>query len=59
MLKFIKSRLNEASTWRGIAYLLTAIGVSVSPEQQEAILATGLSFAGLLHVFTKDTGSDK
>jgi len=47
-------RLFEASTWRGIMAFLTGVGVAVSPEQSEAIIAAGLAIVGLLGVFTRD-----
>jgi hypothetical protein len=54
MLEFLKARLSEASTWRGIVALLTAAGVSLSPEQTNAIIGAGLALIGLLGVFTAD-----
>jgi hypothetical protein len=54
MLKYLLGRLNEASTWRGVIALLTAIGVTLSPEQQNAIIAAGLSVIGLVGVFFGD-----
>jgi uncharacterized membrane protein len=54
MLNWIKARLSEASTWRGIVALLTAVGVTMTPEQAEAIIAAGLALIGVLGVFTKD-----
>lgn len=53
-MKFIIERLQEASTWRGIVMLLTAAGVTVSPELMPHIIATGTAVAGLLGVVTKD-----
>ena len=43
--------LSEASTWRGLVLIITALGVQLDPAQQEAIVATGLALAGLLGVF--------
>ena len=54
MIAYLKERLGEASTWRGIAALLTAVGVTLSPEQTNAIVSAGLALIGLLGVFTKD-----
>jgi hypothetical protein len=51
---FILDRLDEPSTWRGFIALLTAAGVALSPEQADAIVATGLALIGLFGVFTKD-----
>lgn len=54
MLDYILDRLQEPSTWRGIVLLLTALGVSFSPDAQEAIISVGLSIAGLIGILTKD-----
>ena len=54
MTKYLIERLNEASTWRGITALLTAIGVVLSPEQTNAVVSAGLAVMGVLGVFAKD-----
>jgi hypothetical protein len=51
---YILDRLDEPSTWRGFIALLTAVGIVLSPEQVEAVVATGLALIGLFGVFTKD-----
>ncbi len=43
--------LREASTWRGLVLILTAAGVRLDPDQEDAIVATGLAIAGLIGVF--------
>lgn len=53
-LNYIKARLGEASTWRGIILLLTVAGVKLNPDQQAAIITAGLALAGLVGVFTAD-----
>ena len=45
--------LGEASTWRGIIFILTAVGVQLDPDQQAAIISAGLAMSGLLGVFFK------
>lgn len=54
MLKNFGIALGQRSTWTGLVWLLTATGVSISPEQAEAIATAGMSVAGLLGVFWKD-----
>jgi hypothetical protein len=54
MKEYLIARGKEASTWRGLVALLTAVGVSVSPEQGEAIIALGLAVIGAIGVFTAD-----
>ena len=45
--------LGESSTWRGIVYLLMALGVHIDPAQQGAIVTAGLAIAGAIATFTK------
>ena len=40
--------INEPSTWRGVVYLLMALGIQISPELQGAIVTAGLSVAAAL-----------
>ena len=54
MLQFILERGKEASTWRGLVAIVTAAGISLSPELAEAIVALGLAVIGIFGVFTKD-----
>lgn len=54
MLDFILERGKEASTWRGLVALATAVGLAVSPELEAAIVATGLAIIGLIGVLAKD-----
>jgi uncharacterized membrane protein len=57
MKSYLIERLKEASTWRGLTALLTAVGVALSPEQVNAIVGAGLALMGVLGVFTKDKGN--
>lgn len=54
MGKYIVSRLGEPSTWRGLLALVTAAGISLSPEQAGAITAAGLAIIGLVGAFFPD-----
>ena len=54
MKDFLLARLHEASTWRGLVALLTAVGVVLTPEQTEAVVAAGLAVIGALGVFLPD-----
>jgi hypothetical protein len=47
--------LNEPSTWRGLVYLLMAVGIQISPELQGAIVTAGLSVAAAIGIFVKDS----
>ena len=43
-------RLKEQSTWKGIFLMLTAVGVTLKPDQIAAITGTGLAIVGLINV---------
>lgn len=52
--KYIKARLKEPSTWRGIILLLTAVGVPIAPAMGEAVITVGLALAGGVGVVMPD-----
>jgi hypothetical protein len=54
MKTYLLERGKEASTWRGLVALLTAVGVTLSPEQGEAVIALGLAVIGAIGVFFAD-----
>ena len=54
MKEYIRDRLQEPSTWRGIILLLTAVGVPIAPAMGEAIICVGLALAGGVGVVTPD-----
>ena len=53
-MAYVLARLKEASTWRGIALLLTAIGVQIAPDAQEAVISARVAVAGAIGVFFPD-----
>ncbi len=53
-IEFILLRLRERSTWLGLISLATAVGLTFSDTQQEAIIAAGSALAGLVATFTPD-----
>jgi len=57
VLNLLAGRVREPSSWRGLVWLLAALGVALSPEQVEAVMAAGAAFAGLIGVFTTDRTS--
>lgn len=46
--QFLLARAQESATWRGLTLIVTAFGVNIAPEKQEAIITAGLLIAGLL-----------
>ena len=53
-MSWLVSRLKEPSTWRGIIWLATALGVSLKPEVWEQITVVGMAVAGLLGVLARE-----
>ena len=58
-MKYLLERLKEPSTWRGLFALLTAVGLKLHPEMQEAILTTGLALIGMINVIRKESDAAK
>lgn len=54
MYEWIIDRAKETSTWRGVISIVTALGVVISPAQQEAIISLGLALVGVINVFRKE-----
>ena len=56
MLKlYVVNRAKEASTWRGVIMLLTAVGLNISPEMADAIIGVGIAVAGLVGMLLPDS----
>lgn len=53
-MDYLKARLKEPSTWRGLALCLTAFGIVLTPDQIEAIMVVGLFISGLIGAGTPD-----
>lgn len=54
MFNYVFNRLAEASTWRGIVAIITAAGLTLSPDQANAIIASGLAVIGAVGAFFPD-----
>ena len=51
MLKLIDLlKLNQPSTWRGLIGLLSGLGVAISPELVEHIVALAVSAFGIVEI---------
>lgn len=53
-LSYLKARLSEPSTWRGLVVLISLAGVSLSPEQTTAIITVGAAVVGAIGAFVPD-----
>lgn len=58
LMKWILNRLKEKSTWRGLVVALTGLGLSLSAEQQQAIIALGVSLFVAIEILGKEPQSD-
>lgn len=54
MKKYILNRLKEPSSMRAIVTMLTLFGVSLSPDQKEAIIVAGVSVVTAIGLFLPD-----
>lgn len=57
-MNWLKHRLRERTTWQGIIAVLTGVGVSLSPDQKDAIISAGMAFVTLIWVFKKEPQSE-
>jgi hypothetical protein len=56
MKQFLINRLYEASTYRGIIYLIAGItGMQVPPDQVEVVIAGAVALGGLIGSFLPDS----
>jgi len=53
-VQFFVDRLKERSTWMGLLSVVAAMGITFTPEQQQAIVGACLGLAGLVAVVTRD-----
>jgi len=54
-MEYFKSRLYEASTWRGLVFILAACLIKVFPQMKEDIIVGAFGFAGAIGLLFKDT----
>jgi hypothetical protein len=54
MKDYLIARAKEASTWRGIIFLLTSAGLGIAPELATLIVTVGTGAAGIVGIVTAD-----
>lgn len=55
MKNFALARLNEASSWRALIWVLTSFGlVALKGEQAESIIALGMALSGAAGIAMPD-----
>lgn len=57
MWKTLLNYLTQESTWTGLTALLTAVGITLSPDLATQIGAVGLSIFGLIKVIVNERGA--
>ena len=57
--QYLRKRLKEPSTWRGVTILLSGVGIVISPDQLAQIASAGLIIAGVIGVATPDNTKGK
>ena len=53
-MKYFLDRLKEPSTWRGLALMLGALGVGVSPDMINAIGSAVIAALGAIEVIRRE-----
>lgn len=59
MVKKMLEYFLHPSTWKGCFAVLTAVGVTLKPELQTQIIATGMGLVGIIQIFVDDADKDK
>lgn len=54
MLENILKRLKEPSTWRGLVGILALLGIAVTPELQDAIVASAIGVISIIEILRKE-----
>lgn len=53
-VRFLAARAAEPSSWRGVIFIFSSLGIVLRPEVSSAIIAAGMGIAGLISVLTAD-----
>ena len=53
---WLKDRAGEPSTYRGVAGLLMAFGIVITPAHFEMVLSAGITIISFINIFKKDFG---
>ena len=54
-MDYLISRLKESSIYSGILALLSAVGLTVDPEQFSALAAAVMALVGVFEVFRRES----
>jgi hypothetical protein len=53
-MEYIIARLKERSTYSGILALLSALGLTIDPEQAASVVAVVMALVGVFEVFRRE-----
>lgn len=56
-MEWLENLIASPGFWRGVIYLGTAGGITLAPDQENAIIAAGLALSGIVHAFTSAKAS--
>jgi hypothetical protein len=59
LLTWLADRLKEPSTWRGVIWLLTSLGIAIDPEKIQALILAASTLTGVILVFSKENSKPK
>ena len=48
LYEYALDRLQEPSTWRGLALMAGVFGATLNPDQKEALVFSGMALSGLI-----------
>ena len=52
-------RLKEPSTWRGVTGILALLGIAVTPELSDAIIAVAVGLVSIIEILRKEKAGAK
>lgn len=56
-MSWLFERLSEKTTWLGLVGILSAVGVYMSPDLQNQLVALGIAASGVVAVIVKEKKS--
>lgn len=54
LLDTVLRKLQENSTWRGLIFVATALGLKLDPELQNQILIAGIGLVGVINMIRSE-----
>jgi len=51
-MDWFRNLIASPGFWRGVVYFAMAAGITITPEQENSIIAGGLALSGAIHAFS-------